>query len=121
MRRFGFGAGWRCSRAFVGDVAAAVALAVVDRRPGSRVHNVAEPDAPRCPRCLDQGRLYAYVEQRSVGFGWGFYWRTAACACQAAPPGLPPVPAKGEWLNERDRWDREHRRGWTNGRKAVPV
>ncbi len=40
------GAGWRCSRAFVGDVAAAVALAVVDRRPGSRVHNVAEPDAP---------------------------------------------------------------------------
>ncbi|MCI0339860.1 MAG: NAD-dependent epimerase/dehydratase family protein [Planctomycetales bacterium] len=40
------GARWRCSRASVADVAAAIVLAACDGRPGSRLYNVAEPDAP---------------------------------------------------------------------------
>ena len=36
---------WKCPRGFVEDVAAAVAMAVVDERAASRVYNIAEPVA----------------------------------------------------------------------------
>ena len=36
---------WKCPRGFVEDVAAAIALAVVDERATGRVYNVAEPIA----------------------------------------------------------------------------
>src|SRR5262249_51564849 len=36
---------WKCPRGYVEDVAAAIALAVVDERAAGRVYNVAEPDA----------------------------------------------------------------------------
>ena len=36
---------WKCPRGYVEDVAAAIALAVVDERAAGRVFNVAEPDA----------------------------------------------------------------------------
>lgn len=49
---------WRWSRAYVGNVADAIALAVTDERAAGRVYNVAEPDTPTQAGWLrDVGRI----------------------------------------------------------------
>lgn len=54
-------AGWRWTRAFVGNVAAAVALAVVDRRSAKRVYNVGDD-----PTLTER----QWVERIGVAAGW---------------------------------------------------
>jgi nucleoside-diphosphate-sugar epimerase len=67
---------WRCPRGFVEDVAAAIALAIVDDRAARRVYNVAEPVA------------YAEAEWvRTIGEVMG--WRGEVVA---VPYGRIPLP-----------------------------
>jgi nucleoside-diphosphate-sugar epimerase len=73
-------AGWRCTRGYVEDVAAAVALAATDDRAAGRVYNVGSPDA-----------LAESDWVRAVGEAAG--WRGEVVA---VPRGRLPVPGNVE-------------------------
>jgi nucleoside-diphosphate-sugar epimerase len=69
-------ADWRCPRGYVANVAAAIALAVIDERAAGRTYNVAEPDA------FTEAE---WVQRIGQATGWGG-------DVVASPAGRLPVP-----------------------------
>jgi nucleoside-diphosphate-sugar epimerase len=90
-------AGWRWSKGYVENVAAAVALAAVSERASGRVYNVAEPDTPT---------ELEWAQRVASAMGWG--GRFVTLPRERTPAHLVlPGNTDQDWLVSSERIRRE--------------
>ena len=114
---------WRWTRGYVEDVAAAVALAVADRRASGRVYNVGEADAPTEAEwvegigraagwagrvlALPRGSLPPYQATEYEGANFGQHWEVDTGRIRRELGHEESVP-RDEALRRTVAWEREN-------------
>ena len=117
-------AGWRAPRGYVENVAAAIALAVVDDRAAGRVYNVAEPDPlteaewmRAIGRAAGWGGEVVVVPEERVPAHLRFdedldqQWIVDDARIRRELGYAEPVPRE-EWLRRAVGWERTHPPQW---------